>query len=361
MPCAKIDVLRIVDLENRATASSSLPNPLLFGVHRQFATALAWLEVADYMIRVYSSSCRPMSLNPIGLAAKMVGSWVQRCNQPVYSALQSVWLRAPVSLRATSYKRLASLGRRLYGHTGSDQTHRLPFNLYLRVGDQDWVPRHQTELQSLQMVEAYTRIPAPKGLDAVQHGGSSCLLMTGLPGHRLGSRLSTMTDEQVEVAAKDLKDYLAELRQVPNNTGSPFCIYNALGNGLLDWRIGDSQRKEMKLRDEIEFNQALTFDLRLDEDARKQSSRSHGVKHDIVFTHADLNLRNILVDEMGRISGIVDWECAGWYPEYWEHSKMHFAVRRTSRWIVDVVDRSFPAYRDELDAENMLTCLKPSW
>ena len=34
------------------------------------------------------------------------------------------------------------------------------------------------------------------------------------------------------------------------------------------------------------------------------------MKHDIVFTHADLNLRNILVDNDGKISGIVDWECA---------------------------------------------------
>jgi aminoglycoside phosphotransferase len=92
-----------------------------------------------------------------------------------------------------------------------------------------------------------------------------------------------------------------------------------------------------------------------------QIAKSHGVKHDIVFTHADLNLRNILVDEMGKISGIVDWECAGWYPEYWEYTKMHFTVRSTTRWIADVVDQIFPAYRDELKVENMLSSMRPSW
>ena len=37
----------------------------------------------------------------------------------------------------------------------------------------------------------------------------------------------------------------------------------------------------------------------------------------IVFTHGDLGPQNIMV-ENGHISGIVDWEQAGWYPEYWE-------------------------------------------
>lgn len=48
----------------------------------------------------------------------------------------------------------------------------------------------------------------------------------------------------------------------------------------------------------------------------------------ICLTHGDLHLGNILVvvsqdgDEPKiTISGIVDWEQAGWYPEYWEYCK----------------------------------------
>ncbi|KIW14225.1 hypothetical protein PV08_07007 [Exophiala spinifera] len=40
-------------------------------------------------------------------------------------------------------------------------------------------------------------------------------------------------------------------------------------------------------------------------------------KHKIVFTHGDLSPTNIIVKE-GQIVGIIDWEFAGWYPEYWE-------------------------------------------
>jgi aminoglycoside phosphotransferase (APT) family kinase protein len=41
-----------------------------------------------------------------------------------------------------------------------------------------------------------------------------------------------------------------------------------------------------------------------------------------VFTHGDIAPRNIMVDESAHITGIIDWELAGWYPEYWEYANM---------------------------------------
>ena len=41
-----------------------------------------------------------------------------------------------------------------------------------------------------------------------------------------------------------------------------------------------------------------------------------------VFTHADIAPHNILVDDKGQITGILDWELAGWYPEYWEYANI---------------------------------------
>jgi hypothetical protein len=101
-----------------------------------------------------------------------------------------------------------------------------------------------------------------------------------------------MTDRQLDAVAQDLKDYLAELRHIFNTIGSQFLVCDPLGSsGILDWRIGDSQRKQLRFHDETEFNQFLTDDLPLDEDAWRQIAKSHGVKNDIVFTHADLNLK----------------------------------------------------------------------
>lgn len=41
-----------------------------------------------------------------------------------------------------------------------------------------------------------------------------------------------------------------------------------------------------------------------------------------VFTHGDIAPRNIMVDENGNITGIIDWEWAGWYPDYWEYAQI---------------------------------------
>ncbi|KAL2362838.1 hypothetical protein RJZ56_004253 [Blastomyces dermatitidis] len=44
--------------------------------------------------------------------------------------------------------------------------------------------------------------------------------------------------------------------------------------------------------------------------------------HQLRFAHGDLGLHNILVSEDGMVTAIIDWEFAGWYPEYWEYIKM---------------------------------------
>lgn len=53
--------------------------------------------------------------------------------------------------------------------------------------------------------------------------------------------------------------------------------------------------------------------------------------HRITFTHGDLKAYNILVGDDGHLSGFLDWESAGWYPEYWDFTTaMRFG--RDSWW-----------------------------
>ena len=47
--------------------------------------------------------------------------------------------------------------------------------------------------------------------------------------------------------------------------------------------------------------------------------------HRIVLSHGDFHSKNILVQVEGEsacISGIIDWEMGGWYPEYWDALKL---------------------------------------
>ena len=42
--------------------------------------------------------------------------------------------------------------------------------------------------------------------------------------------------------------------------------------------------------------------------------------HAIVLTHGDMSPRNIIVQGT-KVVALLDWEMAGYYPEYWEYTK----------------------------------------
>lgn len=229
----------------------------------------------------------------------------------------------------------------------------LPFDLYLRRGLVHLAPKYHDEAHAVQMVEQFTQIPAPRAIDVLKSSHFSYLLITCVPGRPIGHIFNTRTDDQVKQAVTDLKGYISELRAIPNKT-TEYHICNSQGGGILDWRIPDSWREELRFKTEADFNKYLTDPFW--EDIRTRASKLHDIHHDIVFTHGDLNPRNILALN-GKIAGIVDWENAGWFPEYWEYTKAHYSVRSLMRWLADVVDRVFEGCRDELVVENMLSDL----
>ncbi|KAI0032374.1 hypothetical protein K488DRAFT_33700, partial [Vararia minispora EC-137] len=55
---------------------------------------------------------------------------------------------------------------------------------------------------------------------------------------------------------------------------------------------------------------------------------------DICFTHGDLVPKNIMVDPSDgyRITGILDWENAGFYPSFWEYCRMHDPDFLSPQW-----------------------------
>ncbi|KMU85035.1 hypothetical protein CIHG_02818 [Coccidioides immitis H538.4] len=86
----------------------------------------------------------------------------------------------------------------------------------------------------------------------------------------------------------------------------------------------------------------------------KVISCSH--KHRIVFTHGDFKAHNILVDDDGHLSGFLDWESAGWYPEYWEFTTaMRFG--KDSWWFQVASWMGGAQYLDELESDVALNLL----
>ena len=67
------------------------------------------------------------------------------------------------------------------------------------------------------------------------------------------------------------------------------------------------------------------------DEARVIANEIREIPHRVTFTHGDLVIHNILVGRDGHLFGILDWESAGWLPEYWEYTTaMRFGA--TSWW-----------------------------
>ena len=70
--------------------------------------------------------------------------------------------------------------------------------------------------------------------------------------------------------------------------------------------------------------------------------------HHIYFTHGDISLFNVLVRVEGEepddvpVVALLDWEQAGWRPEFWEAEKMLYGMGDVIDWVRLVKEEIFP-------------------
>jgi len=223
---------------------------------------------------------------------------------------------------------LAYIGSYLYS-TPVPWIQRLPFGLYLK---QERAQRNGNEPATLCLVQQYTSVPAPVLIDFIDGHSCKYMIITRIPGRPIGDVLSLMSHTEVSCFIRDLQSCILQLKSIPNTFQHAICGVG--GGSLFDYRLPETARGPFD--SEVDFNKALTGHL--SEEDRLMAQPSHCKPHKICFTHGDLNLCNIFILQ-GRLSGIVDWECAGYYPEYWEKCKALYADGRLAEWrkIIDMV------------------------
>ncbi|GLB05511.1 hypothetical protein AtubIFM57258_000800 [Aspergillus tubingensis] len=180
--------------------------------------------------------------------------------------------------------------------------------------------------------EAKKTVPVPKIFAYYSYGpidrdvddyGSlydNYIFMSYVEGQRLDKVWDTYDSVTKTRIAGQLKGYLDELRQIEHRN-----YIGSVDRGPLpDPILGELEYKG-PFDSEDDFNNAIINAYQDTAPKRHVKNVLVGMlasqkKHNIVFTHGDFRHPNIMVND-GNVTGIVDWEFSGWFPEHWESVK----------------------------------------
>ncbi|KAK4132066.1 kinase-like protein [Trichocladium antarcticum] len=343
-----VDDFRPASFVDRSSSNVKTPNRFALQILSHFATPIRWTYISEEIARKRRNQRRAWLPSPFS-------SILSFLSETGTAISRTVWLCMPGRMRIRIYRRLASLGARMHGVTDSPKVQQLPFGLYLKMVSLARRESLVNEHAALELVRRQTDLPVPRALDLVSDSSDIYLLTTRIPGHKLGLCIDVMSDEDTAALVRDLRRHMIALRAIPGPPGWKHAIANAAGGPCFDYRINAARSYDEE--------QGETVGPFLSEDDFNETLRCgalpevvHRGGHDIVFTHGDLNMRNVLVDGHGRLTGIVDWENAGWFPEYWDYTKAYFVTKLNQRWLrmVDDVFGQFGDFQLESETERKL-------
>lgn len=203
----------------------------------------------------------------------------------------------------------------------------------------------------MMFVRKMTSIPVPRVLNVFSREEQMYLVMEYIDGTPLDAAWRSLTPEEKNNICSELKRYLRELREL--KSPRPGAVEAIDGSACFDTRLrglfGPFESID-KFHTHFGHDYIRSNPERFPE-YQANFQRIAGKQYRTVFTHADIGPYNILVRN-GRIAAILDWEFAGWYPEYWEYTRSvssylgHRHLRQLLREgaLMDV-------YPDELEVE----------
>ncbi|KZT54828.1 kinase-like protein [Calocera cornea HHB12733] len=139
------------------------------------------------------------------------------------------------------------------------------------------------------------------------------LLMTRLPGSPLGSRLAKFSDAQVTRLTNQIASVFDKLKELQPPNGS---ICGVDGQPCVSYLMSFNAFGPFESL--AAFNAWMLERARCRIDLKERALPARLDHAKTRFVHGDLNPRNILADDEGNLTGVIDWECAGYMPEHWD-------------------------------------------
>ena len=189
------------------------------------------------------------------------------------------------------------------------------------------------EAKSLLFVADNTDVPVPRVYCAFMRKDVAYTVMSRIKGETLRLQWSKMSETARASILQQLVTMMSKLRSIEPSKGAG--VGNLGGGPLFDQRVpgpsnifgpfarvADFHRFLRRGYEEADANEEVMELIRMQKEVEDEP---------IVFTHGDLSSFNIMV-KGDKVTGIIDWETAGWFPAYWESAVAKGAAELHSFW-----------------------------
>ncbi|KAI5308651.1 hypothetical protein KEM55_005205 [Ascosphaera atra] len=178
------------------------------------------------------------------------------------------------------------------------------------------------ETQAMRLVREHTAVPVPEVLREQFYSDSKGIIdMTPIEGTTLDKLWDTFDDGKKKAICRQTWHFIADIEPIQ----CPF-------KSVFQCNADGSPSRHVFLEDVQELRRPIANDDELRARIYERYYTSNGRKYEgklfdmlprsgrQVFAHGDIAPRNIMVGEDGAITGIIDWEWGGWYPDWWEYA-----------------------------------------
>ncbi len=183
-----------------------------------------------------------------------------------------------------------------------------------------------SEEVAIRLVKQHTSVPVPIIIFSNYEPDKGNIGMSFVPGFTLKSIWDGLDERNRERVCREIWTMIAQWRQIlrPPHLAH---LYQCLADGspaITDPLLQDLEdpprflHTDEAVRVRIHQRYLRYYGERYADTLLSMLPRSNVS----VFAHGDIAPRNIMVDESGHITGIIDWELAGWYPDYWEYANI---------------------------------------
>ncbi|KAB8262386.1 kinase-like domain-containing protein [Aspergillus pseudonomiae] len=188
------------------------------------------------------------------------------------------------------------------------------------------------DAENMKFLAANSKVPVPKVYTAFRDRGTkkTYIIMQYIHGDTLQELLPSLNQAEKAAICNSIKNAITELRSIPPPG--------------LDPQISGP------FENQADMNLAILRRLRQTESDQYinllRNMVNQTLKHyRTVFTHGDLQPKNIMVERLGDRDGcpefkiiLLDWGSAGWYPEFWDFCNATIACRFKPDWLELVPD-----------------------